>query len=476
MVALRSLWLDEAMLARNIVDRSLLNLIFTPLDYNQGAPILFLFIEKMSTFILGQNDFALRIFPFICGVLIVPLTIYIAMKLFGKVAGGVAGFLVAFNSTLIFYSDEVKQYSSDAFVALVVTFFFFKWFNEKLTRSHFWKILLLGIITSILSHPSLFIFGGLVFVLWVKTYFQSRKEDQRQDFYRLTGIIFLWILFYGILYVVTLRNLSSNDHLVNYWVDGFMPIPPWSNLQWFRNLPLKFTSPLLHDQNESQIIFLFLIPLGFIFTFRKQKFAAFGIITVCAGLLTASALRLYPIDGRLLIFSIPLTILLISGGGQAIFTLLKNHRILSWTITCCVCLFASYGTINNMTYFVEYPEIRYKEEVKPLMDILEQERAENEALYVYYFSQHAYRYYQTISDREDYLVFYGENHRSEPENYIEEIEKISDFPVIWLMVSHINDKDRATILEYFEQIGTSIEKYSSFGATLWKFQIDEEVN
>src|ERR687888_419926 len=47
----RSLWLDEALLTLNVLRRPWTGLI-KPLDYNQGAPVGFLFLEKLSTQVL----------------------------------------------------------------------------------------------------------------------------------------------------------------------------------------------------------------------------------------------------------------------------------------------------------------------------------------------------------------------------------------------------------------------------------------
>ena len=67
-LANRSFWADEASLALNIVGRSFSGLTL-PLDYEQGTPILFLLIEKLSIVVQGTNDFILRLFPLLAGLL-----------------------------------------------------------------------------------------------------------------------------------------------------------------------------------------------------------------------------------------------------------------------------------------------------------------------------------------------------------------------------------------------------------------------
>ena len=60
----RSLWVDEAMLALNIVKKPTHELL-QPLDFNQVAPIGFLLIEKLFASLLGSADWTMRIFPLI---------------------------------------------------------------------------------------------------------------------------------------------------------------------------------------------------------------------------------------------------------------------------------------------------------------------------------------------------------------------------------------------------------------------------
>lgn len=63
----RSLWIDEAFVALNVINKSWIELL-KPLDYNQGAPLGFLFAEKFFVQLLGTNEYVLRLFPFLAGI------------------------------------------------------------------------------------------------------------------------------------------------------------------------------------------------------------------------------------------------------------------------------------------------------------------------------------------------------------------------------------------------------------------------
>src|SRR5690348_5153488 len=62
-----SLVLDEAAVARNVLDRGVLGLL-TPLDYAQVAPPGFLLLVKLATALFGPAEWALRLTPFIFGL------------------------------------------------------------------------------------------------------------------------------------------------------------------------------------------------------------------------------------------------------------------------------------------------------------------------------------------------------------------------------------------------------------------------
>jgi hypothetical protein len=63
-----SLWINEIAVARNVLDRSALDLVSRPLDYDQSAPPAYLLATKLATILLGGGELAFRLPPFLAGL------------------------------------------------------------------------------------------------------------------------------------------------------------------------------------------------------------------------------------------------------------------------------------------------------------------------------------------------------------------------------------------------------------------------
>ena len=117
--ALPSIWVDEAAIARNVLDRDAADLL-RPLDYGQVAPPGFLLGVKLSTEILGISEYGLRLVPLLAGIASIVLFCRIARTMLRPVASIVATLMFSAAAPLIYFSSNLKQYSSDVAATLVV--------------------------------------------------------------------------------------------------------------------------------------------------------------------------------------------------------------------------------------------------------------------------------------------------------------------------------------------------------------------
>jgi uncharacterized membrane protein len=117
-----ALWEDEAHFALNFMRKGLWDLTM-PLDFAQAGPILFLFSVKIVSLIFGYGELTLRAFPLLLAVLTLPLVYFIFLELSGRIVTALFGFLLfSVNLSLIYFSSELKPYSIDVSVYLVLIF------------------------------------------------------------------------------------------------------------------------------------------------------------------------------------------------------------------------------------------------------------------------------------------------------------------------------------------------------------------
>ncbi|MFI5196411.1 MAG: hypothetical protein ACHQD8_04915, partial [Chitinophagales bacterium] len=105
----RDLIIDEANIARNLYERGFAQLAL-PLSYEQYAPPVFLWIEKLLVLLFGYSEYALRLYPLLAGIASLFLFTLVIREIASLRSAWFPLFLMVVSYTFIRYSSEVKQY------------------------------------------------------------------------------------------------------------------------------------------------------------------------------------------------------------------------------------------------------------------------------------------------------------------------------------------------------------------------------
>src|SRR6185369_6571634 len=89
-----------------------------PLDYNQVAPPLFLWLSRLSIRLAGTNEMALRAWPLASALLVPPVLSLVAYRWAGPPGALATIALAGLSPTLLVYANEAKPYGNDAFVTV----------------------------------------------------------------------------------------------------------------------------------------------------------------------------------------------------------------------------------------------------------------------------------------------------------------------------------------------------------------------
>jgi hypothetical protein len=467
----RSLWYDEANLASNIIDRSMAGLL-QPLDNDQGAPIGFLLLEKGAVQAFGNSEYALRLLPFLFGSAALVLFYEVAKRYISPNAVIIALYLFALSDTLIYYSSEVKQYSSDVTVALALLLTASRISPGKPTFAQSIALGLVGAAAIWLSHPSLFVLCGIGISLLVAA--PLRRE--RGWLYKLLIVYALWLISFSINYRVQLRYLAANGDMAYYWQDngGFMPFPPRSiaDLEWFLfKLFDLFSDPggLKLFGLELSGIGVALCCVGAYALYLRHRHHLFLLMSPMMLTLLASALERYPFSGRLLLFMVP-SLLLLLAEGAAYIRASEGARLPIVSRVLIAVLLVPLSI--NAAHYILHP--RTREESRPAIQYIQQHRQPDDTLYVYQGAQQAFAYYSKMLDIDGSAIS-GVDARGDWNLYAGDTSKLQGNKRVWLLFSHVrvtNGIDEEQFLLYqLNRIGKQLDSFSAGSATAYLYDL-----
>lgn len=312
----RSLWLDEAYLAVNFMDRDLGQLLFEPLSNGQAAPLGFLALTKLLTALLGVEDWVLRLQPLASGLLTLLAAWGLARRTLTHCAAQATFVgLLALSPLLVYYSSEFKQYQNDVLATVGLLWLAARFDLQRWQRDA--PILAgAGALAIWLSHPSLFVLAGVGLVLWI----EAIRRHQRAAWLAVTGMGLLWMLAFAVHHTLVMKTLASNQHLLDFWRFAYAPLPPVSLAEWrwyldsalalvylsMRHVGVAHHGMLAAWFDGLNLGLLALSVAGSVaLAWRAPRIAAIGL-TVLLVTLAASALHLYPFRSRPTIFLVPL--------------------------------------------------------------------------------------------------------------------------------------------------------------------------
>jgi len=378
----RNLWTDEAWVALAAMQPTARE----ALAAGQSTPPLYLLTVWAAVKLWGHSEVVLRGLSFLFGVGALVLFWRLGRSLLEAPAALLALAAVAFSPVMVYYSKELKQYSGDAFFAVLAL-----WLAERLRagqgRRGWLALTLAGVLGLGFSSPLIFTLPVTGAVLWF-----SLPRDRRPQ---LTFLGFTWTLAFAAYYIWFIRRGVDPD-LVAYWTQDF---PDLTGLIPF----VRWLGPALYRYfwyflGEWGVIWgPILLAAGMLAVVRQGRVRVLvylgGPLLLAFG---AACLHRYPFmahygGNRLMLFSAPALYLLVAAGGAAIFAWLWRRRrrfpALALTGLLLAALHPQAGLRENL-----HP-LNNREEIQPLAAHLEAHRQPQDIVYVYYFAVSPFKYY-----------------------------------------------------------------------------------
>jgi hypothetical protein len=466
----RSLWADEATLALNIVNRSFLELL-QPLDYDQGAPIGFLLLERSAVQLLGDNEFALRLFPLLSGIAAIFLFYELAKRWLQPPETLIALALFVTVTPLVYFSSEVKQYSSDVAITLLLCLIIPQPSEPKLSRNQVLVRSGIGAIAVWFSHPAVFVLAGLeasnLFITWLKMKQIKLAENL------LTYAV--WLASFAVVYFVSLRNLGADEELLQSWQKAF-PRHLFDVVWGLDALGKFFSNPLgLPRWIDGVAIVAFL--MGCHALYYKSRSILFFSVSPILVTLAASYLQKYPFRSRLVIFLIPFFLLLIAAG-IAFICRQKSKAVQVLGFILCVVLL--YFPITKAGALIAQPRLR--EEIKPVLSYVQSQQQPGDTLYVYQRGKYQFLYYAKKYGFEEGSYILGvddldaENgvkfSEAERQRYQADLDKLRGRSRVWLLFAHAHIAAENRFFEsYLDAIGKRKDTFIRPGAQVYLYDL-----
>ncbi len=492
----RSLWVDEAWLALNLVSRSFGELTKS-LDFAQGAPPGFLFGEELVTRVFGFSEYALRLLPLLCGALSLGAFAWLSRRLLARKAAPLAILLFAVADGFIYYASELKPYAVDvaASVALIIA-------ASKLVEHHVRDATaaLLGVgglVLAAFSFPAVFFIAAVTATLALAALIRRTRAPRLG----VTVALSLWLC--GSV-AVGVFAASRLDEIRSGSTERFLGVSGSSSLAHAVNAfgtnivaAMGFVGKAPFNQLEKLALVLVLV--GIVSFIGRNPVVLSVLLLPFVFTFVASAANAYPLSERTELFLVPPIILLLVEGVAKVAQWTPS----TWKAATALVLssLVAAGPVYTAAKRMVHP--REVEEIRPVLVFVRDHWRAGDTLYIHYGAQYAFLYYeecgclrltvrgralwpvrelagrhqvdQAVLSRTRALVvgrYYG-SHRREA---VASLRKLMGRGRVWFLYSHVANPAEASFIEHgligaLDDMGVRLDGIDRHGAHAYLYDL-----
>jgi hypothetical protein len=361
----RPLWVDEEMLLLNVRDRGFARLAGA-LWLDQSAPLGWLALERLALLTLGTDERAVRLLTVLFGIGTLFTGVWIGRRWMSPAGATVLVLLCALGEWLVFFTLELKHYSSDTFWALFLPALA-AWALEDQPSSlnnpttvasglsrkpqHaetaetaekssgmlprriavWWLVAAVG---QWFGNGALFVTPACAIVLCLERW---RRVGLRDALWTaLAGAP--WLVSFALNYALVLRHALANTYLKNYWAFAFPPLSAGARAT-VGSLVSQFGEFALKPGGSSlSAAFWLAVATGIVFALATRRPLGLMVAAVPFSAVLMAVFHVVPIFERLALWVVPATYLAIGLCADAALWLAGRTRPLGRAAGLLLCL------------------------------------------------------------------------------------------------------------------------------------------
>ena len=414
----RSLWIDEIYLGISLITMDFWELATSSLEYQQKAPIGFLWLVKLSILLFGKGEMALRLVPLLCGIASLFIFLPVVRYFLRPVGAVLAMGILALAPVMVYHSVEIKQYCIEMLATILALYLYTRYANNFSTKS----LLIWGLWGALIfwfSYSAVFILGGIAVGLGLH---DLLRKDWNKLF--LSMIPFsLWLISFGVNFYLFMYQHTDSDWLVEWFRNrgGFIPhnasaveVVGWLFQSLYASLeyPLSILWSAYQFEaigNPVLVFFLKMAPLvflcwiiGYVMLFKKSKKHFLVLLVPFVLTLLAAVLGKYPFYERLIFFLAPIPIIVIALGCQKLTNALPpavgKLRFVLPLLLLLWPIYRSTAQAYNTDWFAEFGDSNKKTYYRDGFLYLKEHIKEGDLVYIYWNAEHIYDYYNEAYD------------------------------------------------------------------------------